>query len=34
MNNGWSLFEVTESRDACGNQKEKEIDEDGGHCER
>ena len=33
MDNRWTLFEATESRDTSGGQKEKKVDEDGGHCE-
>ena len=33
MDNRWTLFEATESRDISGSQKEKEVNEDGGHCE-
>ena len=32
--NRWTLFEATKGRDISGNQKEKEVNEDGGHCKR
>ena len=30
MDNRWTLFEATKSRDINGGQKEEKVDEDGG----